>query len=62
MPAGQAFSFVGTLGSLGPFNFPIAYIDRFEVTNRQYQEFVDQGGYRASANIGKRSSFRTAAS
>ena len=25
--------------------FPLFYIDRFEVTNRQYQEFVDQGGY-----------------
>ncbi|HVS15702.1 MAG TPA: protein kinase [Thermoanaerobaculia bacterium] len=38
----------------GPFAFsaasPVAvatyWIDRFEVTNRQYQEFVDAGGYR----------------
>jgi eukaryotic-like serine/threonine-protein kinase len=46
VPAVQAFSFVWALGSLGPFNFPVFYIDRFEVTNRQYQKFVDQGGYR----------------
>ncbi len=26
--------------------FPDFYIDRYEVTNRQFREFVDQGGYR----------------
>jgi DNA-binding winged helix-turn-helix (wHTH) protein/dienelactone hydrolase len=34
------------LGEMGPYNLPPYYIDRFEVTNRQYQEFVDQGGYK----------------
>ena len=34
------------LGGVGPYNLPPYYIDRFEVTNRQYQEFVDQGGYK----------------
>jgi formylglycine-generating enzyme required for sulfatase activity/dienelactone hydrolase/predicted Ser/Thr protein kinase len=31
----------------GAFNYelPPFYIDRFEVTNRDYQEFVDKGGY-----------------
>ncbi len=46
VPAGQSFSVVWSLGDLGPFDLPAFYIDRFEVTNRQYQEFVDKGGYR----------------
>jgi formylglycine-generating enzyme required for sulfatase activity/DNA-binding winged helix-turn-helix (wHTH) protein/dienelactone hydrolase len=33
------------LGWIGPYNLPPFDIDRFEVTNRQYQDFVDQGGY-----------------
>jgi eukaryotic-like serine/threonine-protein kinase len=40
------FILVWSIGGIGPFNLPKFYIDRFEVTNRQYQEFVDQGGYR----------------
>ena len=31
----------GLVGELDDF-----WIDRFEVTNRQFKEFVDQGGYR----------------
>ncbi|MCU1238608.1 MAG: serine/threonine protein kinase [Candidatus Solibacter sp.] len=45
VPAGQAYSLVWSLGDLGPYNLPAFYMDRFEVTNRQYQEFVDKGGY-----------------
>ena len=45
VPAGRSFSVVWSLGDLGPFNLPAFYIDRFEVTNGQYQEFVDTGGY-----------------
>jgi DNA-binding winged helix-turn-helix (wHTH) protein/formylglycine-generating enzyme required for sulfatase activity/dienelactone hydrolase len=33
------------LGWIGPYQLPAFDIDRFEVTNRQYQNFVDQGGY-----------------
>lgn len=33
------------VGWVGPYNLPSFYMDRFEVTNRQYQEFVDKGGY-----------------
>jgi serine/threonine protein kinase/dienelactone hydrolase len=52
-PAGMIFdpgasnwgSYIGFLGWLGPYNLPPAYIDRFEVTNRDYQKFVDGGGY-----------------
>jgi len=36
---------VWSLGELGPIDLPPFYIDRFEVTNLQYQKFVDQGGY-----------------
>jgi eukaryotic-like serine/threonine-protein kinase len=39
-------SMIDFVGWVGPYNLPPFYIDRFEVTNRQYQEFVDQGGYR----------------
>jgi eukaryotic-like serine/threonine-protein kinase len=45
VPAGSYFSIVFSLGALGPFNFPAFYMDRFEVTNAQYQEFIDKGGY-----------------
>jgi DNA-binding winged helix-turn-helix (wHTH) protein/formylglycine-generating enzyme required for sulfatase activity/dienelactone hydrolase len=34
------------LGWIGPYSLPPFAIDRFEVTNRQYQVFVDQGAYR----------------
>ena len=36
---------IGFLGWLGPYDLPAFFVDRFEVTNRQYQEFVDKGGY-----------------
>ena len=35
------------VGWLGPYELPPFFIDRFEVTNRQYQDFVDNGGYTA---------------
>src|SRR5581483_5883988 len=36
---------IAFVGQVGPYNLPAFYIDRFEVTNQQYQKFVDQGGY-----------------
>jgi eukaryotic-like serine/threonine-protein kinase len=33
------------VGWLGPYSLPQYFIDRFEVTNRDYQKFVDSGGY-----------------
>jgi formylglycine-generating enzyme required for sulfatase activity/dienelactone hydrolase len=37
--------FIAFVGPVGGYTLPPFYIDRFEVTNRQYQEFVDSGGY-----------------
>ncbi len=36
---------IAFVGWVGPYNVPPYYIDRLEVTNRQYQEFVDKDGY-----------------
>jgi serine/threonine protein kinase len=33
------------VGVVGPFKIPTFYLDRFEITNRDYQKFVDSGGY-----------------
>ena len=33
------------IGWVGPYRFPPYYIDRSEVSNREYQNFVDHGGY-----------------
>jgi dienelactone hydrolase len=35
------------LGWIGPYNLPPFDIGRYEVTNREYQQFVDSGGYRS---------------
>ena len=37
--------FIGFVGVVGPYRLPPYFIDRYEVTNRQYQQFVDAGGY-----------------
>lgn len=51
-PAGMVYSsggawgdFIGFMGWLGPYQLPPYYIDRYEVTNADYQKFVDSGGY-----------------
>ncbi len=36
------------IGWVGPYTFPPYYIDRSEVNNREYQNFVDHGGYQKS--------------
>ena len=36
-------------GWLGPYDLPPFYVDRLEVTNRDYQAFVDAGGYTSNA-------------
>ena len=42
---GPWVALIDLVGWVGIHNLPPYYMDRFEVTNRQYQEFVDQGGY-----------------
>ena len=36
---------IAFVGWVGPYRLPAFYMDKFEVTNRQYQSFVDQRGY-----------------
>ncbi len=44
-PGGSWSSYVGFIGWAGPYKLPAYYVDRYEVTNREYQKFVDSGGY-----------------
>lgn len=42
---GPWVDYIGFVGTVGPYELPAFYIDRYEVTNREYQAFVDAGGY-----------------
>jgi eukaryotic-like serine/threonine-protein kinase len=42
---GPWLDYFGAVGWVGPYNLPPYYIDRYEVTNREYQNFVNAGGY-----------------
>ncbi|MGA7522152.1 MAG: protein kinase [Acidobacteriaceae bacterium] len=51
-PAGMVYAgggtwgdFSGFIGWVGPYSFPPYDIDRYEVSNRAYQVFLDDGGY-----------------
>jgi predicted Ser/Thr protein kinase len=51
-PAGMVYSpgggwgdYIGFIGWAGTYKLPAYYVDRYEVTNREYQQFVDSGGY-----------------
>jgi serine/threonine protein kinase/dienelactone hydrolase len=51
-PAGMVYSsggewkdYIGFMGWVGPYDLPSYYIDRYEVTNAEFQKFVDSGGY-----------------
>jgi formylglycine-generating enzyme required for sulfatase activity len=45
VPGGRFFGMIDFIGWLGPYDLPAFSIDRLEVTNREYQAFVDAGGY-----------------
>src|SRR5579872_304179 len=45
IPAVEFDDEIWSIGEIGPYKLPAFYIDRYEVTNREYQEFVDKGGY-----------------
>ncbi|HEY3838099.1 MAG TPA: protein kinase, partial [Bryobacteraceae bacterium] len=46
VPAQRWASYIAFIGWAGPYKIPSYFADRFEVTNRDYQKFVDSGGYR----------------
>ena len=45
VPAQTWVDYLAFLGWVGPYEMPAFFVDTFEVTNRQYQAFVDAGGY-----------------
>jgi serine/threonine protein kinase len=45
VPAGRWGGYVSPVGWVGPYQLPAYYIDQYEVTNLEYQKFVDSGGY-----------------
>jgi dienelactone hydrolase len=45
-PAGMVLVPAGVTNGTNPVQVPDFWLDQFEVTNRQYQAFVDAGGYR----------------
>jgi dienelactone hydrolase len=45
VPAARWADAIGFIGWLGPYDLPGYFVDRYEVTNREYQKFVDSGGY-----------------
>ena len=45
VPGAKWGDMIDFIGWVGPYRIPPFYLDRFEVTNRDYQKFVDAGGY-----------------
>jgi cephalosporin-C deacetylase-like acetyl esterase len=45
VPEGIFATLLARIGLLGPVQLGEYWIDKYEVTNRQFKEFVDQGGY-----------------
>jgi hypothetical protein len=44
-PGGDWGTYEAFIGWIGPYKLPPFYVDRYEITNRDYQKFVDSGGY-----------------
>ena len=45
IPPGTWRNYLAFLGWVGPDDLPLFFMDQYEVTNREYQQFVDAGGY-----------------
>jgi len=45
VPGGVAGGFITAIGALVPLAYGDYYMDRYEVSNEQFKEFVDAGGY-----------------
>ncbi len=45
VPGADWGDYIGFVGMVGPYKLPAFYVNRYEVTNREYQKFVDSGGY-----------------
>jgi serine/threonine protein kinase/dienelactone hydrolase len=45
VPGAYWVEYIEFIGVVGSYKLPSYYMDRFEVTNRDYQKFVDNGGY-----------------
>ncbi|MBI3665177.1 MAG: SUMF1/EgtB/PvdO family nonheme iron enzyme, partial [Acidobacteria bacterium] len=50
VPVGEFRALLAGIGVLGPVELGDYWIDRYEVTNRQFKEFVDRGGYQKREN------------
>jgi dienelactone hydrolase len=47
VPRGNLRINISAFGLIGPFSLQDYFIDRYEVTNREFKQFVDRGGYRS---------------
>jgi predicted Ser/Thr protein kinase len=47
VPGGTLRINISAFGLIGPFSLQDYFIDRYEVTNREFKRFVDRGGYRS---------------
>ncbi len=46
VPGGPWMEMIDFIGWVGPYKLAPYYMDRYEVTNRQFQQFIDRGGYK----------------
>jgi formylglycine-generating enzyme required for sulfatase activity/dienelactone hydrolase/predicted Ser/Thr protein kinase len=49
VPGGLWTTYDAFIGWVGPYNLPGYQMDRYEVTNSEFQKFVESGGYEKSA-------------
>ncbi|MGC2619895.1 MAG: SUMF1/EgtB/PvdO family nonheme iron enzyme, partial [Acidobacteriaceae bacterium] len=49
VPGGLWTTYAGFIGWVGPYNLPAYQMDRYEVTNSEFEKFVESGGYEKAA-------------